>query len=318
MKQLSFSDAEYRTKKRKTRREIFLEQMDKAIPWTRIEQLIEPFYPKKGNGRPPYPLATMLRIHVMQHCYNLADEAMEEALYEIQSMRQFADLSLTQAIPDESTILHFRHLLEKHNLGEAIFSEITDCLTERGLFLKSGTIVDATIIEAPSSTKNKEKQRDPDMHQTKKGNQWYFGMKAHIGVDAETGTIHSLAVTSANHHDVTQADQLLHGEETGAFGDSGYQGVEKRPEHEGSKVNWHVSMKPGKRKKLGNSDLDKLKEQGEQLKSHVRSKVEHAFRIIKCQFGFNKARYRGMDKNCNQLHLLFALANIYQHRQVLA
>jgi len=212
MDQISFLDAEYSHKKKKTCREIFLESMEQVVPWKRLEKRIKKHYASAATGRPPYPLSSMLRVHCMQHWYNMSDPAMEDALYEIHSMRKFAGLSL-ERIPDETTILNFRHLLEKHKLGEKIFKEIGKLLEENGLILKEGTAVDATIISAPSTTKNREGKRDPEMHQTKKGNQWYFGMKVHIGVDAETGVVHSMTTTPANHHDITEADKLLHGEE---------------------------------------------------------------------------------------------------------
>lgn len=318
MDQMSFSDAEYRTKRKQTRREKFLAEMDKVIPWRRLEKRIEPFYRKSG-GRPPYPLSVMLRIHLMQHWYGLSDPAMEDALYEITSMRQFAGLSLsTGCIPDETTILNFRHLLEAHQLGQALFDEVRSFLGERGLLLKSGTIVDASLIDAPSSTKNKEGKRDPEMHQTRKGNQWYFGMKMHIGVDDMTGVVHSLVTTAANVNDVTQAHHLLHGEEERGFGDAGYQGVEKRPEHKDRKIDWYIALRPGKRRALGSSKLDRITEQLEQSKASMRAIVEHPFRVIKRQFGFTKVRYRGLAKNDNALHTMFALCNLYMKRRLLA
>ena len=213
MQQLSFTDAEQIHKKRKTRRERFLERMDKLMPWTKLETLIQPFYYQNTTGRPAYPLASMLRIHAMQLFYNLSDPAMEDALYEIDSMRRFADLDLTRSLPDETTILKFRHLLEKHGLARKIFQCINEELQQQGLILKQGTLVDASILSAPSSTKNKSGQRDPEMHQTKKGSQWYFDMKMHIGADGISGAVHSLETSAANVHDVIAADQLLHGEE---------------------------------------------------------------------------------------------------------
>ena len=215
VKQLSFSDAEYGGKRKRTRREVFLAEMDRAVPWRQLEALIEPHYPKIGGGRPPYALSTMLRIHCLQQWYGLSDPAMEEALYEIASMRQFAGLSLARgAVPDETTILKFRHLLERHELARQIFETIKGHLQAKGLMLRQGTIVDATVVSAPSSTKNSTGERDPEMHQTRKGNQWYFGMKAHVGVDAESGLVHTMVGTAANVADVTQAHDLLHGEET--------------------------------------------------------------------------------------------------------
>jgi IS5 family transposase len=222
VKRLSFSDAEYGGKRKRTRREVFLAEMDRAVPWRQLEAQIEPHYPKVGGGRPPYALSMMLRIHCLQQRYGLSDPAMEEALYEIASIRQFAGLSLARgAVPDETTILKFRHLLERHELARQIFETIKGHLQVKGLMLRQGTIVDATIVSAASSTKNSTGERDPEMHQTRKGNQWYFGMKAHVGVDAESGLVHGLVGTAANVADVTQAHDLLHGKETVAFGDAG-------------------------------------------------------------------------------------------------
>ena len=251
MAQASFAELEHDLKKRRTRRELFLEKMDKLVPWERLERRIEPFYAKAGRGRRPYPLSVMLRVHCVQLFYNLSDPGMEDLLYEVESVRRFVGLRLTEALPDETTILNFRHLLEKHGLGEGLFEEINAHLASRGHRLRTGTIVDASIIDAPSSTKNRRRARDPEMHQTKKGKQWYFGMKAHIGVDAGSGLAHSLTTTAANASDVTQAGALLHGAETTAWGDAGYQGVEKRPEHRDGGVEWRVAMKPGRRRLLG-------------------------------------------------------------------
>jgi len=227
--QMSFTDAEYGIKRKQTRREIFFAEMDRVVPWKEIEGLIEPVYPKAGNGRRPYELSAMLRIDFMQQWYGLSNPAMEEALYEIASMRRFAGLSLAKgSVPDETTILNFQHFLESHGLAAQIFEAVNSYLASRGLRLSKGTIVDATIIAAPSSTKNALGTRDSEMHQTKKGNEWHFGMKAHIGVDAETGLVCSLAGTSANVHDITQAESLLHGHETDVFADAEYRGIEKK------------------------------------------------------------------------------------------
>jgi IS5 family transposase len=296
---------------------VFLAEMERAVPWEQLEALIEPHYPKIGNGRPPYALSAMLRIHCLQQWYGLSDPAMEEALYEIASMRQFAGLSLARgAVPDETTILNFRHLLERHDLARQVFETIKGQLQAKGLMLRQGTIVDATIISAASSTKNSAGERDPEMHQTRKGNQWYFGMKAHVGVDAESGLVHSLIGSAANVADVTQAHDLLHGEEQVAFGDSGYTGVGKRPERRRT-IDWHVAMKPGKRRALGKTPLGQLYERIEGLKAQVRARGEHAFRVVKRQFCYGKVRYRGLAKNTAQLHMLFALANIWMVRRKL-
>lgn len=305
MDQISFSEAEYTVKKRKTRREKFLEQMDSLIPWKRLEKKIQRHYPRAGNGRQPYPLSTMLRVHCMQLFYNLSDPAMEDALYEIESMRRFAGLRITGPLPDETTILKFRHLLEKHDLGKAIFKEVNHHLERAGLMLKEGSIVDATIISAPTSTKNKEGKRDPEMHQTKKGNEWHFGMKMHIGVDESLGVIHSIETTSANEHDITQAKSLLHGEEECCWADAGYIGVDKRGEFAGRELEWMIAERPGKRKKLTGPAAEI-----EKIKAQVRAKVEHPFRRIKQQFGYSKVRYRGLAKNSNRLHILAAFTNL--------
>ena len=244
MSQLSFSDVEYGAKRKKTKREIFLAEMDSVVPWDSMFKLIEPVYPKSAVGRPAYPLASMIRVYCMQQWYGLSDPAMEEALYEIASMRRFAGFSLGRgSIPDETTILNFRHLLETHGITEKIFALINQYLLSKGLRLSKGTIVDATIIEAPSSTKNATGTRDPEMHQTKKGNNWHFGMKAHIGVDAETGLVHSLETTSANVHDLNAVEELLTGEESTIFADAGYRGAERRTQ---AKATWHIAMRPGK------------------------------------------------------------------------
>lgn len=316
--QLSFADSEFNNKRRQTRKEKFLGRMEKLIPWSRLVAVIEPHYPKAGNGRPPYPLETMLRIHCMQHWYNMSDPAMEDALYDTPPIRFFAGLSLDRAIPDHTTIMNFRHLLERHRLARQIFEEISSWLSEAGVLMKEGTLMDATIIEAPSSTKNKTGERDPEMHQTKKGNQWHFGMKAHIGVDAKTGLTHSFTTTAANEHDLNQAGHLLHGEEDFIFADSGYRGAESRDELEGVKADWHIAEIPSKVKELKKHPrINKVSLKTEYLKASIRAKVEHPFRIIKCQFGFTKARYRGLMKNDGKLAMLFALANIVRVDQML-
>ena len=320
MDQLSFSDAGHNCKRKQTKRERFLLEMDKVIPWKRLEELISPHYPKwEGKGRKPYELGTMLRIYCLQQWYNLSDPGMEESLYEIHSMRQFAKLSLSRgSIPDETTILHFRHLLEKHQLTQAILSDVVEYLNERGLMLRTGTIVDATIINAPPSTKNKQKARDPEMHQTKKGNQWYFGMKAHIGVDARNGLVHSVHTTAANVHDIVAAEHLLHGEEAFAIGDSGYQGIQKRDEFKYSETQWQTVPRPSRYQSDKLSDKEKeVGQKTAKLLSSIRAKVEHPFRIIKRQFGYTKTRYKGLHKNSVQINMLFALANLYRARRVL-
>ncbi len=279
--------------------------------------LIEPHYPKGEGGRPAYPLMAMLRIHLMQNWFGYSDPAMEEALYETTILRQFAGLSL-ERIPDETTILNFRRLLEKHELAAGILAVINGYLGDRGLSLRQGTIVDATLIHAPSSTKNKDGKRDPEMHQTKKGNQYYFGMKAHIGVDDESGLVHSVVGTAANVADVTQVDKLLHGVENVVCADAGYTGVEKRSEHAGREVIWQVAARRSTYRKLGkNSPLYKAKRKIEKAKAQVRAKVEHPFRMIKRQFGYVKVRFRGLAKNTAQLMTLFTLSNLWMARRYL-
>lgn len=295
--QLTFADSEFSTKRRQTRKEIFLSRMEQILPWQNMTAVIEPFYPKAGNGRRPYPLETMLRIHCMQHWYNLSDGAMEDALYEIASMRLFARLSLDSALPDRTTIMNFRHLLEQHQLARQLFKTINRWLAEAGVMMTQGTLVDATIIEAPSSTKNKEQQRDPEMHQTKKVNQWHFGMKAHIGVDAKSGLTHSLVTTAANEHDLNQLGNLLHGEEQFVSADAGYQGAPQREELAEVDVDWLIAERPGKVKTLKQHPRkNKTAINIEYMKASIRARVEHPFRIIKRQFGFVKARYRGSGR----------------------
>ena len=248
MGQATFAELEHDVKKRRTRREAFLEKMDGLVPWGRLEERVEPFYPKVGRGRRPYPLGMILRVHCVQLFYNLSDPGMEDLLYEVESVRRFVGLRLSGPLPDETTILHFRHLLEKHGLGESLFEEINVHLASLGHRLRPGTIVDASIIDAPSSTKNRTGERGLEMHQTKKGNQWYFGMKAHHGVDAESGLAHSPETTPANVSDVATAHAVLHGGEEQVWGDAGYQGVGKREENRDTDVDWQVAMKAAKRR----------------------------------------------------------------------
>jgi IS5 family transposase len=274
--------------------------------------VIEPLYPKSGRvGRPPIGVSRMLRMYCLQQWYGLADEALEDAIYDSQALRDFVGIDLSrESVPDATTLLKFRRLLEKNDLTKALFEEINRHLVERGLLMRAGTIVDATIIAAPPSTKNRDKARDPDMHQTKKGNEWHFGMKAHIGVDADSGLVHTVVGTAANVGDVTQAHVLVHGEEEVVYADAGYQGVEKRQENAGTKLKWHVAMKRGKRKALPATGYGRLLEQAEKLKAGVRAKVEHPFHVIKNLFSHRKVRYRGLAKNTAQLFSLFGLANL--------
>jgi IS5 family transposase len=321
MKQMSLSESGFERKTKRTRKREFLDEMNLVVPWAELVALIAPHAPACGSqgGRPPFPMQTMLRIHFLQQWFNLSDPAMEEALYDTPMFREFVGLDAGEDnLPDESTILRFRHLLEANNLSLQILATVNATLTAKGLLLKSGTVVDATLIAAPSSTKNSSGERDPEMHQTKKGNQWHFGMKAHIGVDAESGLVHTVVGTAANVNDVTQASALVHGEETDVFGDAGYAGVAKREETQDINVDWHVAMRPGKRRVLDKSTpmgaiMDKL----EKTKASIRAKVEHPFRVIKRQFGFVKVRYRGLAKNTAQLHTLFALSNLWMVRRAL-
>ena len=305
---------------KRTRKREFLDAMELVVPWAELVSLIEPYAPESGRrGQQPFAVQTLLRIHFMQQWFKLSDPAMEEALHDVPAFRDFAGLShWDEHIPSESSILRFRHLLERHKLADQILATVNALLQAKGLQLKAGTVVDATLIAAPTSTKNEGKARDPEMHQSKKGNQWYFGMKAHIGVDADSGLVHTVVGTAANVNDVTQAHALVHGEETDVFADSGYQGVGKRVETQDIQVHWHVAMRPGKRKVLDKSTpmgaiLDKL----EQAKARIRAKVEHPFRVIKRQFGHVKVRYRGLAKNTAQLHTLFALSNLWMVRRTL-
>ncbi len=309
MRQSSFAELEHDMKKRTTRREKFLAKMDRLMPWSSLEARIEPFYPKAGRGRRPYPLGTMLRVHCVQLFYNLSDPGMEDLLYEVESVRRFARLRLTEPMPDETTILNFRRLLERHGLGESLFGEINGHLREQGHSLKTGTIVDASIIAAPTSTKNKAKARDPEMHRTKKGNQWHFGMKAHIGVDAESGLAHSLAATPANESDVATAHRVLRGGEAQVWGDAGYQGVGKREENLGkADVEWLVAMRRGRRRLLDKSGPEEAEEK---RKGSVRAKVEHPFLYVKRHFGYRKVvRYRGLAKNRQRIALLLGFTNL--------
>ena len=315
MSQISFSDAEYAGKRKKTRREVFLEEMEQVVPWKALLKVIEPHYPVAGRGRRPYPLDAMLRVHLMQNWFALSDPAMEEALYEIASLRNFAGLSLSEPIPDETTILNFRHMLEESDLAEDIFKQVNAHLSRKGLLLKRGSIVDATIIAAPSSTKNAEGERGPEMHQTKKGNQWHFGMKAHIGVDADSGLVHTVTTTAANEADVEQVADLLHGKEEQVWADSGYRGAQSRVQRDD--LRWHIAARPSDIAKLPEGRAKARLQKSEHRKASVRAKVEHPFRVIKRQFGLMKVRFRGLQKNTAHLLTLFALSNLWMARRQL-
>ncbi|WPG41324.1 IS5 family transposase [Variovorax sp. EBFNA2] len=313
MSQISFSDAEQAGKRKKTRREIFLAEMELVVPWRALLKVIEPHYPVAGRGRRPYPLEAMLRVHLMQNWFALSDPAMEEALYEIASLRTFARLGL-ESIPDETTILNFRHLLEANDLAEDIFKRVNAHLARKGLLLKRGSIVDATIIAAPSSTKNESGERDPQMHQTKKGNQWHFGMKAHIGVDADSGLVHTVTTTAANEADVEQVSDLLHGKEDAVWADSGSRGAQSRVKRD---VQWHIAGRPSDMAKMPEGRAKARARKQEYQKASIRAKVEHPFRVIKRQFGLMKVRFKGLAKNTAHVITLFALSNLWMARRKL-
>jgi IS5 family transposase len=314
MRQHTLAEEGFEKYRKPTRREQFLAEMNKIIPWEGLCGVIEPFYPKpEGAGRPPIGLERMLRIHFLQHWFNLSDPAVEEALYDSRAMRRFVGIDLgREPAPDETTICKFRHLLEAHNLGDQLFALIAEYLQENGLKVNTGTIVDATIIEAPSSTKNQEGKRDPEMHQTKKGNQWYFGMKAHIGVDSKTKLIHSVVATAANAHDSQLLPDLLHGKETRVWGDSAYAGQGEALRKQAPKAKDFTHKKGCRNRPL--SDEDRARNR---TKSKVRAKVEHPFLVLKRIFGFSKVRYRGLDKNANRLFVACGLVNLYLARRVL-
>ena len=317
--QLTFGDAEDLGQRKRTRREVFLAEMDQVVPWPALLKLIEPHYPKLGRpGRQPYPLETMLRVHFLQQWYALSDPGMEEALYDTPVMRRFAGLGGLDTVPDETTILNFRRLLETHDLARQMLEQVNTFLSRKGLSLRGGTIVDATIIAAPSSTKNGDGRRDPEMHQARKGNQWYFGMKAHIGVDDESGLVHHVECTAANASDVTVAHRLLHGQEETVCGDSGYTGLDKREDMQGKgDLGYLIAAKPSVLKQIKRRGEQKLARELEHAKASLRAKVEHPFRVIKRQFGYTKVRYRGLVKNTAQVLTLFALSNLWMVRRPL-
>lgn len=315
MKQQSFAEHVFTKQPKATKRRQFLAEMDKVVPWALLCGVIEPFYPKAGKGRPPVPLETMLRIHFMQQWFALSDPAMEEALHDMPVMRGFAGLDAgIDAMPDESTILRFRHLLEKQGLAQQLLAQVNALLGEKGLMLRQGTIVDATLIAAPSSTKNAEGKRDPAMSQTKKGNQWYFGAKAHIGVDVHSGLVHTIAVTTAKVADISQLAVLLHGEECLVLGDGGYHRADRTLEAAAPETGPRI-LTPFKRKAGGT--LTDWQQRVNQALSKLRAIVEHPFRVVKRQFGYVKVRYRGLAKNAAQMVTLFALTNLYLARRAL-
>jgi IS5 family transposase len=307
MRQQSFATDDFEKYRKKTRKEVFLEEMDRIIPWKALSKVIKPYYPKpKGAGRRPIGIERMLRIHFLQHWFELSDPGAEEALYDSRAMRQFVRIDLgKEPVPDETTILNFRHLMERYNLGDEMFRLVNVYLAENGLKVNRGTIVDATIIDAPTSTKNKDKARDPDMHQTRKGNQWYFGMKTHIGVDNQTKLIHSVAVTAANVHDSQLLGDLLHGDETHVWGDSAYAGQKKLLYEQAPNAKDFTQKKGSRYHKLTEAE-----QSANRYKSKIRSRVEHVFGVMKRQFGFTKVRYRGLDKNAQCVFTKCALVNL--------
>ena len=311
--QQSLATAGFERYRKRTRRDEFLAQMDQVVPWQRLCALIEPVYPRnEGPGRPVVGLQRMLRIYFLQQWFNLSDPAVEESLYDSQSMRQFVGIDLgIESAPDETTVCKFRHLLEQHGLGKAIFAEVNAHLKRSGIKVSTGTIVDATILHAPSSTKNQDQQRDPEMHQTRKGNQWYFGMKAHIGVDSKTKVIHSVVASAANVHDSQALPYLLHGKERRVWGDSAYRGQREVIRRHASRAQDFTSERASRRA------LTDQQQQRNRTKSKVRAKVEHCFHVIKRVFGFDKVRYRGLAKNLHRLQVTCALANLFMVRRQL-
>jgi len=314
LKQPSFATLAYESKKKQTRKEKLLNLMDRIVPWKELTREVEPYYPQGNNGRPPMGVEKMLRIYFMQHWFGLSDPAMEDALYDTEPIRRFAGIELGRdPVPDESTILKFRHLLEKHQLTEKLFETTCAYLEENGLMLREGTIVDATtIIDAPASTKNEGQKRDPEMSSTKKGNQWFFGMKAHTGTDPVNRVVHTVVATTASVHDSRVMEDLLHGEEEAIWGDKAYSDEARRKDFESRGVKWCISKKPGRGQKLSKKDTKRNSKM-----SKTRARVEHPFHVIKCLWGYRRVRYRGIDKNAAQLFTLFSLANLYMVRKKL-
>ena len=312
MSQLSFLSIAQNNKKLKC--EQFLEQMDKSVPWDKLIGLISPYFPKASTGRKRKDLETMLRILCLQQWFNLSDPGVEEAIYDRNSFQKFLKLDLlSTVVPDETTILKFRHQLEQHKLFEKIFNEINKDLVEKGLIMKTGTIVDSTLITAPSSTKNKDKKRDHEMSSTRKSGKWHFGMKAHIGVDSSSGIVHSVSATTAKDHDITQYKNLLHGEEKAVFADKGYAATDLKKQCRKSSIFYGILDKAKRGKSLSSSQNKRNRKL-----ATVRAKVEHPFQIIKCQWKYQKVRYRGIQKNLSQLYLLFGLSNLFKVRKTLS
>jgi IS5 family transposase len=314
MRQHTFANGTFEHYRKRTRRDQFLAEMDRVVPWAELCALIEPVYPKpEGAGRPPVGLERMLRIYFLQQWFNLSDPAVEEALYDSHSMGAFVGIDLgREPVPDETTVCKFRHLLERHDLGRVLFEAVGEYLQGQGMKIHTGTIVDATIINAPSSTRNEKKERDPEMHQTRKGNQWYFGMKAHIGVDSRTKIIHAVVATAANVHDSQVLADLLHGEETRVWGDAAYTGQRNVLRQYAPQAKDFTN-----RKRHRHRDLSEEERAKNRTKSRVRAKVEHTIGIIKRIYGFAKVRYRGLDKNAHRLFVTCALANLFLARRYL-
>lgn len=315
MKQQTFSDIEYSNRRKKTKREEFLNSMDRIIPWQNWVEFIGPHYPSGERGRPPKNIETMLRMYLMQNWFTLSDAGIEDAIYDSYAMRSFMHIDfLTEQVPDATTLLHFRHLIEDNGIGKMIFNDVKGRLDKAGLIMHGGTIVDATIISAPSSTKNKDGKRDPEMHQTKKGNQWYHGMKIHSGVDAGSGYVHTITGTAANVHDVEETAKLIRKDDKVVYGDSGYSGAAKREEIRSDEnlaaVEFRTNVRPSSIKVADSYQGTNWDKQIENRKSSTRCKVEHPFLIVKRQFGYSKVVYRGITKNLNRFHVLFASANL--------
>ena len=311
MRQLTLATADFAKYGKQTRRAAFLAEMECVVPWAALAAVIEPFYPKAGNGRPPVGLQRMLRLHFLQHWFNLSDPAAEEALYESESMRRFVGIDLgREPVPDETTMLNFRHLLERHDLSKRLFARMNQHLASRGIKVATGTIVDAAIIAAPSSTKNAAKARDPEMHQTKKGQQWYFGMKVHLGVDSRNKLIHAMTTTAANVHDAKQLGHLLHGKETRVWGDQAYRGQQAVIREHAPRASDFTNRRYRHR-----GVVDEVERGKNRTKSAVRAKLEHPIGVIKRVFGFAKVRYRGLAKNTHRLWVTCALVNLFMVRR---
>ncbi len=313
-KQMSLSFIHDELKEVNTRKKVFLEQIERIIPWESLEELVRPCYYDGKRGNKPYEMDLMIRIHLLQNLYDLSDEGTRNEIIDSRAFSVFCRIESSNQVPDGDTIGRFRNLLVKNNVHEQFFNLVIQTLTDRGLILKKGTIVDSTIIEAPSSTKNKEKRRDPDAHSVKKGNTWHFGYKAHVGVDKDSGIVHTVQVTSANVHDVTMTSQLLTGQEETVYADSGYTGAEKREDaliknSKGRKIQYKINRRPSQYKKKPNRSKGQIKRR-EREKSSIRAKVEHVFAVLKGMLGYRKTRYRGIEKQTCKLYMMFALANL--------